>query len=126
LSLLTKWRWRLLTKGDSQWSSVLVARYGDVHILSLDLGRPTKTSLSWKDIEGIGRVRGLSGDWAQEVFVKKVGNGGSTKFWHHAWCGSTTLCKAYPRLFQISLQPQATIKDLGGWENGSWRWYLQC
>jgi hypothetical protein len=61
----------------------------------------------------------------KEVFVKKVGTGGNTSFWHDVWCGSGTLREAFPRLFQLSLHPEATIKDCGEWVNGSWRWLLE-
>jgi hypothetical protein len=68
---------------------------------------------------------GVEGDWIKEVFVKKVGNGGNTSFWHDVWCGLGTLREAFPRLFQLSLHPEATIKDFGEWENGSWRWHFE-
>jgi hypothetical protein len=67
----------------------------------------------------------VEGDWIKEVFVKKVGNGGNTSFWHDVWCGLGTLREAFPRLFQLSLHPEATIKDFGEWENGSWRWHFE-
>jgi hypothetical protein len=66
--------------------------------------------LWWKDIEGIGRIWGVEGDWINEVFVKKVSNGGNTTFWHDVWYGAGTLREAFPRLFQ---QPEVTIKELG-------------
>jgi hypothetical protein len=49
LSLLTKWRWRLLQEGRSLWNEVLDAKYGS-HISFLKL--PTKV---WKKIVKIQR-----------------------------------------------------------------------
>jgi hypothetical protein len=125
VSLLAKWRWRLLSERDSEWARVLVARYGDVRRPSLNVSRPTKVSLWWKDLVGIGCLRGVEADWIQEAFVKKVGNGGCTSFWHDAWIGEGTLREAFPRLFSISTQSQATIQEVGGWTNGHWRWNFE-
>jgi hypothetical protein len=62
---------------------------------------------------GIGRRSGLSGDWIQEIFTKKLGCGGSTSFWLDHWAGIIPLGDAFPRLFNISLQPELKIKDMG-------------
>ncbi|MCH89732.1 LINE-1 reverse transcriptase like, partial [Trifolium medium] len=39
LSLLAKWRWRLLLEGDSLWKNVLEAKYGGVGRANLSIGR---------------------------------------------------------------------------------------
>jgi hypothetical protein len=52
-------------------------------------------------------------DWSHEVFTKKLGCGGSTSFWLDRWVGIAPLCDSFPRLFNISLQRDHAIKDMG-------------
>jgi hypothetical protein len=57
--------------------------------------------------------------------VRKLGNGGSTKFWIHRWMGERPLCEDYPRLFSISTQQQEVIRNMGQWSNNVWSWNLE-
>jgi hypothetical protein len=124
-SLLTKWRWRLLVDHDSLWKKVLEAKYGGVGRGSLSLPRGNKFSLWWKDIVEIGKINGVEGDWTQLVFSKKLGCGGSTRFWLDRWVGVAPLCDTFPRLFKVSLQSESLIKDMGEWSNDIWHWKLK-
>ncbi|MCI39542.1 hypothetical protein A2U01_0060774, partial [Trifolium medium] len=40
----------------------------------LGIGLRSKASLWWQDVVGLGVVRGVSGDWLQDAFVKRIGN----------------------------------------------------
>ncbi|KAK2447294.1 hypothetical protein QL285_006665 [Trifolium repens] len=122
LALLAKWRWRLLVDHGSLWKMVLGAKYGNVGGLNVSLGRGYKLSLWYKDLVGIGVLRGVEGDWVQEVFSKKLGDGGNTKFWKEPWIGMVPLCSIFPRLFKIALQPDISVKGMGEWVNGIWCW----
>jgi hypothetical protein len=77
-----------------------------------------------KDLVGLGNVRGVERDCIHEIFIKKLGSGGSTKFWLDRLVGLAPLCKVFPRLFQVSLQPSLTIKEMGAWEGEKWLWPL--
>jgi hypothetical protein len=76
LALLAKWRWRLLMEDGSLWKKVLEAKYGNVSRLNMTLARGSKPSLWWKDLLGLGVLRGVEEDWILEVFAKEVGDGG--------------------------------------------------
>ncbi|MCI16424.1 ribonuclease H protein, partial [Trifolium medium] len=117
MSLLAKWRWRLLGEDDLLWKKVLDARYGDVARPILTIGRGNNFSLWWKDLVGLGVERGLVGDWTHDVFIKKLGNGGSTRFWLDHWIGVAPLKEVFPRLYNISLQMDFTIQQMGEWVN---------
>jgi hypothetical protein len=125
VSLLAKWRWRLLVDDGTLWKNVLEAKYGDVGRASLSIGRGNKFSLWWKDLVGLGKTSGEVGDWSQELFIKKMGCGGSTSFWKDHWVGNSPLCDAFPRLFNISLQSDLVVKDMGEWVNERWIWKLK-
>jgi hypothetical protein len=62
------------------------------------------TSL-WKSIRKV---------WPQFVDSTyfKVGNGAHLKFWHHQWCGETSLKSRFPGLFRLASHPEASVKDL--------------
>ncbi|KAK2360340.1 hypothetical protein QL285_085620 [Trifolium repens] len=129
VSLLTKWRWRLLVAQESLWASVLKAKYGKEIGLSSELlscENKRYASLWWKDLCKLGRISGSSnGDWCSEVMVKKVGNGGGTRFWLDKWIGVGTLCQAFPRLYSISCQKENLINQVGEWTNEGWVWDLK-
>jgi hypothetical protein len=83
VSLLMKWRWRLLTSHDSLWSLVLKAKYGVGIGFSPDLlpcGNVGLASIWWKDLCNLSILNGGNGgnenDWCSEIVIKKVGNGG--------------------------------------------------
>lgn len=57
ISLLSKWRWRLIDGEKALWKSVLVKKYGGA-VESLMEGNnmvwPTHVSLWWKDVVNLG------------------------------------------------------------------------
>jgi hypothetical protein len=125
LSLLAKWRWRLLSEDKPHWKLVLEAKYGGVGRSTLSIGRVHKASLWWRDLVGLGVVRGMASDWLNDVFVHNIGDGGDTSFWHDNWLAVGPLAVTFPRLFSISLQPEENIKDMGNWVSEIWMWNLK-
>jgi hypothetical protein len=107
------------------WKNVLEAKYSDVGRASLPMGRQYKTSLWWKDVASLGVIRGVEGDWTQDAFIKKLGCGGSTRFWLDHWVGVAPLCVTFSCLFRISLQSELLIKGMGGWDSEHWHWKLE-
>jgi hypothetical protein len=64
LSLLSKWKWRLLSDEEASWTDLLRFRYG--HFPTLLLGgaasnNRNKESIWWRDIIDTGK--GLAEDW---------------------------------------------------------------
>jgi hypothetical protein len=79
LSLLAKWRWKLLSEGDEVWRSVVVARYGNGVVGNLNLDVEVSrsgTSGWWRDICRVD----IDGGWLNQVVVKKLGNGPTISF----------------------------------------------
>jgi hypothetical protein len=95
------------------WKKVLEAKYGGVGRHSLSLNGRYKFSSWWRDLVDLGACPGGTGDWTQEVFTRKVGNGGYTRIWLDVWVGSEPLCVTFSRLFKVSLQPNLCVKDVG-------------
>ncbi|CAJ2663797.1 unnamed protein product [Trifolium pratense] len=128
LSLLLKWRWRLLQRNvTALWKEVLVAKYGDyiLHDVNLSNGSsPSFASLWWKDIRDL-EVCVENRNWLLEVMDRRIGNGVFTRFWVDKWVGDTPLCVSFPRLFSLSLQKLACVSEvvING-ESGNRRWNL--
>jgi hypothetical protein len=129
VSLLMKWCWRLLVSQDDLWSLVLKAKYGaDIGYSSELLGCGNKrfASFWWKDLCKLGQTNVNSNeDWCSEVMVKKVGNGGGTRFWLDKWVSGGTLALTFPRLYSISCQKDDLISQVGGRTNDGWVWNLR-
>jgi hypothetical protein len=115
LSLLTKWRWRLLDRGDAAiWKEVLKAKYGNQVVSKVNLaceGTPYYASLWWKDIRDL-YGRGEEWCWLEDLITKRLGNGMQTCFWKEVWVGDSPLCFNFPRLFMLSVHQDACVGEL--------------
>ncbi|GAU23391.1 hypothetical protein TSUD_334390 [Trifolium subterraneum] len=126
ISLLMKWRWRLLQSNDTAlWKEVLVAKYGDHILLDVNWSNgtsPSFASLWWKDIRDL-EVCVESQNWLSEVFIRRLGNGALTRFWIDNWIGDHPLCVVFPRLFSLSSQQSDSVQQVvvsDGGENRRW------
>jgi hypothetical protein len=127
LSLLAKWKWRLLQNDGSMWKMVLVARYGSRILYKPDLENvsfPVNSSRWWKDLCSID-LAVVSKKWFSDGVVRKLGNGNQILFWYEKWIGDRPLCDQFPRLFSLSIQKDATVREFwsGQW---SFLWRRDC
>ncbi|XP_071707946.1 uncharacterized protein [Rutidosis leptorrhynchoides] len=62
-------------------------------------------------------------------FVKSIGDGGDTSFWHEHWIGEDMLCNLFPRLYMLEIDKDTLIKERmkveGGCTNFEWNWMRQ-
>jgi hypothetical protein len=82
ISLLSKWRWRLLQPEMPLWKEVIVAEYGNHCVRFVDWSNsriPVSSSNWWKDVCALERAVN-SKNWLVDSLVRKVGNGSSTFF----------------------------------------------
>ncbi|KAK2414852.1 hypothetical protein QL285_037392 [Trifolium repens] len=114
LSLLTKWRWKLLQNEPALWKDVLVAKYGTrlLHFVNFN-GIPGGriTSCWWKDICAIEDCV-QSKKWFAEASKRRVNNGVSTFFWSQVWIGEVALAEVFPRLFSLSREKEAVVSEV--------------
>ncbi|CAJ2632776.1 unnamed protein product [Trifolium pratense] len=71
----------------------------------------------------IGVVNGI--DHLVGSFFKKIGNGGTTRFWHDSWLGPQSLKEVFPHLFLISVQKECSVQEVGRWNSGRWEWVVR-
>ncbi|GAU25119.1 hypothetical protein TSUD_274080 [Trifolium subterraneum] len=125
LSLLIKWRWKLLQKDAAVWKDVLVARYGENarhNVLWIGCPIPSSASCWWRDLCRIDLTE--EGSWFAKNISRRVGRGDTTRFWKDCWVGQVPLCESFPRLFSISLQKEALVSEIrvGGEGVSWWEW----
>ncbi|GAU46768.1 hypothetical protein TSUD_92630 [Trifolium subterraneum] len=68
----------------------------------------------------VGLIDGL--DRTEDLFFKRIGNGGGTSFWHDTWVGAQPLKEVFPRLFLISSQKECSVLEVGRWVSEVWEW----
>lgn len=123
VSLLAKWRWRLLDGENALWKDVLEEKYGPCKGCMLVGGAPSWprfTSVWWKDLVRLDDF-GDTG-WFKSEIVRKVGNGLKTSFWKDKWCYRGSFSHLYPRLYSISNQKEASVGEIGEVLEEGWRW----
>jgi hypothetical protein len=99
LSLLAKWRWRLLGTNNAIWKVVLLERYGPKVEDLIEDGEsvwPRNASRWWKDV--VSLTKGVEGDWFNVEVNRCVRNGSSTSFWKTAWKGDVPFMVRFNRL----------------------------
>jgi hypothetical protein len=124
ISVLAKWKWKLLSRDFELWKEVVVARYGRDVMGKRRLGESdvSRTGSSWwRDICLLDK----DSDWFNNAVGKKVGNGNATSFWNEIWVGTQSLRERFPRLYGISLQKEEVIGNVGVVADGEWHWNLQ-
>ncbi|RVX11858.1 putative ribonuclease H protein [Vitis vinifera] len=98
------------------WKKVLEAKYGKE-----EFGWRTKKA---NGVFGVGVWKEIlkESTWCWDNMVFKVGKGNKVRFWIDPWCGNNVLSEAFPDLFSMAVQRNATVEDYwdqnlsqGGW-----------
>ncbi|WMV30226.1 hypothetical protein MTR67_023611 [Solanum verrucosum] len=111
-SLLMKWLWRFASQEQALWKETIKARFGMENLWITNLSTQPYGAGVWRSIRNL---------WIK-FFNKckiKVGNGGRTLFWEDKWVDQVTLRNRFPILFNMSLQKEATIREMRdnqGWD----------
>jgi hypothetical protein len=107
ISLLTKWRWRLLHDDASLWKDMLKSKYGVGIIDRTELGedyKPWFTSSWWRDINNIRFGNKMGVDmWFGDNVVKIIGDKEMTLFWMDNLVDVISLKSQFGRLFKLCL-----------------------
>lgn len=77
ISLLCKWKWRILNEPNSIWSGLFLLRYEDINtkILGVDRKVPNKfDSLWWRDLDLVGPIENEDSNWFTSYISCRLGN----------------------------------------------------
>lgn len=125
LSLMAKWKWRLLQEDLPLWKVVLREKYGE-NISGFTPGDgirwPSFAFGWWKELMSL--EEGVGENWFSSRVVRKVSNGRKTRFWEDKWIGDEVLALTFPRLYSISLHKEANVGDLWSLVDGGVSWNL--
>lgn len=125
LILLFKWWWRFSDADNTLWKRILLS----VH----NIRGLKASSVSFSGVrEGVwGQLVSDEVDTAkvrrivEDGMIIRLGSGVSTLFWYDRWCECGILKQLFPRLFELSLQQENLVAQMGMWYDGGWVWDFQ-
>lgn len=124
LSLLAKWRWRILTGTADVWLCLLKARYGDLRQRMARAHVDQRASIWWRDLCLLEAGPAEQNGWFSNAVKMRLKMGNEVRFWTDVSVGSTTLQELFPRLYSGSAHKGSKVSHMGVWEQDSWRWIL--
>ncbi|GLT73738.1 hypothetical protein SLA2020_455760 [Shorea laevis] len=96
--------------------------YGGKQEVDITVVESICLSRVWMDILSIGWRLDRLREMLVEGFRWEVGDGKRVSFWRENWVGSKLLRDVCPRLFELVVNKDGKIQEIGGWEGGRWRW----
>ncbi|XP_058786284.1 uncharacterized protein LOC131660936 [Vicia villosa] len=136
ISLLMKWKWRILTEENTVWKDILKYRYHTPEVkmfVNDDNVMNKKDSLWWRDLQLINDCASSKGEIlpiktstkgisASDLFSCRVKNGSKTSFWFSKWIENQSLSESFPELYAKAVNPFMTVAEAGHWEEALWCW----
>lgn len=93
------------------WKSVICAKYGvSGGGWYPSLNGVGSSSLIWRDILALVHANPRLYNFFVENMELKIGDGNRVKFWDDIWRGSLSLKSQFPRLYQLSVDKEITVK----------------
>ncbi|XP_071728391.1 uncharacterized protein [Rutidosis leptorrhynchoides] len=112
LALLGKWWWRFKIETNSLWVKVIRSIHGDCGGLSLrDDSRHSSRLGTWRNIVNACFFLDDINIPFRNSFMKSIGDGSSTSFWHEVWIGDKSLRESFPMLFRLEVEKEVKICD---------------
>lgn len=126
ISLLLKWKWRILNDMTSIWSKLIDFRYHSFGIPSMSRGfhkGRNYGSILWRDLSNLGCDDGSSKDCFRDNLRCILGKGSDADFWSIRWLCSQSIKEVFPELHACSILHNSSVKGMGDWVDG-WLWNL--
>ncbi|RVW54128.1 putative ribonuclease H protein [Vitis vinifera] len=118
-ALLGKWVWRFAVEKDNLWRVMIGVKYGQE-----EFGWKTKEG---RGAYGVGAWKEImkEANWCWENIKFKVGKGTRIKFWLDQWCGDERLSHAFPLLYEMAVNKNATVNEMWDHRSGPGGWNLR-
>lgn len=121
--LLLKWWWRYAFEDEALWKSVICAKYG----VSGDHWFPpmhalVSISAIWTQVLVVSYSNPRLHNFFLENVELRIGDGNKVKFWQDIWLETSSLKSQFPRLYQLSLNKENTLKMQIGCRDNSNSW----
>jgi hypothetical protein len=117
-ALLGKWLWRFASEPEACWRKVVEAKYGSE--------RGGWRSRFRAGPHGMGLWKAICMEW--HCFSSHIrlipGDGSRISFWGEVWCGSLPLKEAFPGLYSLACNKEASIADNLDLLSGSQQWNI--
>ncbi|GLT99814.1 hypothetical protein SLE2022_172280 [Rubroshorea leprosula] len=125
-ALLGKWWYRFGDGREGLWKRVVKEKfYGGKPEVGITDVENLRVSQIWGDIIRIGGNSEKLKNMLRQGFRWKVGEGCRVNFWRDIWVGNKSLRDLFPRLFQLALNKEGTVKENGTWEGEGWIWGIE-
>ncbi|GKV39565.1 hypothetical protein SLEP1_g47323 [Rubroshorea leprosula] len=123
-ALLGKWWFRLGEGGESLWKRVMWDKYyyGGRRKADIRAVESLRMSRIWRDVISVGGKSIKLHDMLRKGFRWMVGDGRRVGFWREIWVGGKSLKELCPRLFELAMNKDGMVCEMGVWERGLWRW----
>ncbi|GKD17831.1 hypothetical protein Tco_1206989 [Tanacetum coccineum] len=110
--MLVNWRWRFNSETNSLWKNTISSIYGVRGGLGLEAQPQCRLmSTPWNSIIGLRKSLLRLNINLDSVFVRKVGNGASVKFWEETWYGNAPFKDVYLRLYALESSKSCNINE---------------
>nr|GEU34680.1 reverse transcriptase domain, reverse transcriptase zinc-binding domain protein [Tanacetum cinerariifolium] len=108
LTLLQKWRWRLLSSPNNMWGNIIKALHGQEGVLN---NQGCSFNGTWSRIIGTSNFLHSKGIIPLNSFCFKVGCSTHVRFWKDIWIGDSPLHTRYNRLYRLDQDKDCLIID---------------
>ncbi|GKU95341.1 hypothetical protein SLEP1_g8712 [Rubroshorea leprosula] len=125
-ALLGKWWYRLGDGREGLWKRVVKEKFyeGKQEVGIIDVVN-LRVSQIWGDIIRIGGKSEKIKNMLRHGFWWEVGEGCQVCFWRDIWVGNKSLRDLFPRLFQLAINKEGSVKENGTWEGERWKWGIE-
>ncbi|GJT88766.1 hypothetical protein Tco_1070483 [Tanacetum coccineum] len=109
-SLLAKWWWRFHAEESALWVKIIRSIHGIHGGLADPLSIKCKSG-PWYQIARLNDEFIRYDINLHSLFMKKIGNGETTRFWTDTWLGGGPLSVTFSRLFQLESNQNCLVSD---------------
>ncbi|XP_058725827.1 uncharacterized mitochondrial protein AtMg00310-like [Vicia villosa] len=119
ISLLMKWKWRILTKDSATWKELLKHRYNKMKVKMFANDKKIINkgdSIWWRDLILINDCDESNDCFVSDLIHSRLCNDVDASFWFTRWAVLQALSEAYSKLYENAKNLLMTVADVDRWE----------